>query len=235
MEDATAVLAGTPGSVSGFVPFRNATGAEVTVHEAVVDEAESTRSLVVPVGDVVVGPGEQVRIGVELQLPSQTPPGTYRLGITIADAHVDATAHVSEARDLRLSPDVLVIENHPGLTARRTVVMANEGNVGAHVPGTMTLPLYREDMALTALRAATGARWPTERLDPAPDPVGSIDVTVDGGARVVAPGETEPLDLLVTVPDDLPRDARVLAALPISIRTLLLVFVPAGPAADQPT
>lgn len=229
MRNQTAVLAGAPSAVSGVLPFHNATDTELTITEVSIDETDSTTTLIVPVDRTVVAPGGNARIGVTLTLPPQTAPGEYPLDVTIAEMQVPTTAHVTEARVLGLVPDLLVVENYAGVTARRTMVVANEGNVAVRVPDEVSLPVYREEMALETLRTLASGKLGTRRIAPLPEPVATIDVATDRGARTVAPGEVEAIELLLALPEQLPQHSRFLAAFPISIRTLLIVVVPAGP------
>jgi hypothetical protein len=230
METATAVLAGPPSSLSGFLPFHNGTDATVRIVEVTIADTDTDATLVVPVEETVVGPGQRSRVPVRLPLPPQTAPGAYPLAITVADQQVDATAHVEPAHLVALSPGSLVVDNLPGEKTSVTIVVANEGNVPVHLADVSALPLYREDQALVTLHAiADPARLAElDRLTPLPDPVAELVFTLPAGQQVVAAGETRPVEIVLVVPDELPQTHRFLAALPISVATLLLAVVPAG-------
>lgn len=235
MEQQEVVLAGPPGALRGFVPFQNPGTSPVTLREIEIQRPDVDEPVVIPVDELVVGPGQQRRVGIELEVSPDTPPGAHALQVRLGGVAFEATAHVTESRDLVVTPDALVVEHRPVTSAPRTVVVSNIGNVEAHLPDTMTVPVYREDTALTSLRLGLGAAGAAQRLDPVLEPSGELSVTLEGGGDALAAGEVRRLEVQVTRPDDLATDARYLAALPIATRTLLIVVVPGDAAPGKST
>lgn len=225
-----AVLAGAPDSVSGFVPFHNTTDAEVTVTEVLVDEADSEVSLTVPVDETLVPAGGRARIPVRLTFPPQTAPGPYPLTITVSGEGIPTVGYVAEARLVGLSPDAVIVDSVPKTTSVKHVVVSNQGNVTVFVADFGKVPLYREDTALGTLLpiARDSALDVPSDIDPLPEAAAMIGVAIEGGRVAIPPGETQAVELIVTIPPDLLQTTRYLAALPVSVRTLLLVVVPAG-------
>ena len=231
----SAILAGPPGSVSGFVPFHNLTDDPVIVDQVLIRDPDA-RETTLSIEPMAVGPGQRVRVAVTLFLRPQTPPGAYALEATIAGTTAAVVAHVTEARDFTLSPASLVVDV-AGLSVTKTVVVANEGNVPIFVPDYGDVPLYREEGALITLRAMAGgsALDVQAEIDSLPDPDAVLGVATKGGRVEIAPGETCAVELSITVPPDLSPASRYLAALPVSLRTLLVAVVPGGVEPKQPT
>jgi hypothetical protein len=235
MPTQTVILAGTPGAVSGFLPFHNRTDGPVPITEVTVGDIDTDATMIVPVEHTVVAPGRRVRIPLELTLPPQTTPDAYPLIVTVADTTVEATAYVAESHVLALSPATLIVENRPDTKSSRTLVVANEGNVAMRVPDLDRLPLYREDTALVTLRALADPTLvtPDTRLPPLPEPVGELRVTTRGVGQPIAPGDARAIELVVGVPQGLPQPHRFLAALPLSVATVLVTVVPGGTALER--
>lgn len=221
-------LAGPPRSISGFVPYRNTTSSPVTISDVTIDDDDSDTSLVLPVPETTVEPGRLARIELRLPFPPHAKPGDYPLEITVGESQVAAVAHVAEAHDVGLSPDLLAVPNVPDAVFAKTLVIANEGNVDVDVVEAVELPLYREDVARTTLGRIAASRI----LDPAievqqlPEPQAVLQVVAAGGPRAIPAGATEPVVFHVSVPADLPQSQRWLAGLPIALRTVVLVVMP---------
>jgi len=227
------ILAGPPNSLSGVVPYRNITANAVTIAEVTIDDDDSSITLVVPVAETTVAPGQRHDVAVKLQLPPQTPPGAYPLEITIADEKFPAFAQVAPAHEPGLSPAAIVVENLPGTTVTTSLVIANAGNVDVCVAEFGTVAVFPEDVARTTLvRLATSRQLDDVEIDPLPDATETIDVVPTGGRQVVTPGATRVVELAITLPEGLSQAVRWLAAVPISTRSLLITVVPAGSPSD---
>lgn len=225
-----AILAGPPTSIDGFVTYRNDTGKAVQVSHVTVRDADGDEATI-EVEPVTIGPGRTARIAVRFGLNPQTAPGWYPLEAVVAGATMPMTAYVSPTHVVGISPAVLVIDNVPETTSTQTVVVANNGNVPVFVADFGAVPLYREDAALTTLLAIStrSAATGVPSIEPLPEAAGALSVTTGAGRVEVGPGEVSAMELQIEVPADLEQTTRYLAALPISVRTLLVTLVPSGP------
>ena len=167
---------------------------------------------------------------MRLALDPHTPPGAYPIEVGIAGRTGAATIHIVAAHEVGLTPEVLVVDNLPGVSVVHGIVVANNGNVPVFLADFGAVPLYREDTALTTLLGLVNrSTAATQALEALPDPAASIGVTTKSGRVEIGPGDTTVIDLTIGVPDDLAQSARYLAALPIALRTILITVVPAGP------
>lgn len=223
------VLAGPPTAVSGLLHFKNDTSGALTISEVMVTDPDGVQATLA-VDPITVGPGRNARIPVRLALDPHTPPGAYPVEVGIAERTGAATIHIVAAHEVGLTPDVLVVDNVPGASVVRGIVVANNGNVPAFLADFGAVPLYREDTALTTLLGLVNrSSAATPAIEPLPDAAASIDVTTEAGRVEIGPSDTAVIDLTIGVPDDLAQSARYLAALPIALSTLLIAVVPAGP------
>lgn len=223
------VLAGPPNAVSGLLHFSNDTSGDVEITEVTVTDPDGAQATLA-VDPITVGAGRNARIAVRLALDPQTEPGAYAIEVGIAGRTGPATIHIVAAREVGVTPEVVVVDNIPGASVVQAVVVANNGNVPVYLADFGAVPLYREDTALTTLLGiATRPTSGSPALEPLPDAVASIGVTTESGRVEIAPGDTSVIDLTIGVPDELTQSTRYLAALPIALRTLLITVVPAGP------
>lgn len=230
------VLSGPPDAVSGLVPYLNDTGSPVTIDQIGVDAPDDPApAAAVAVDEVTAPPGATVRIRLGLQVSPLTPPGSYPMVLTVAGSTVEATARVVAAPALRVTPTALVLDGLPAAAVEATVVVSNEGNVPLRLPGALTLPVHREDVALPTLVALV--RDVPDDLDQVTSlsdkSAGTLEVTVDDAGEV-APGSTRTCTCTFSVAKALPASERHVAALPLSVATVLLVVPPAGTASSDP-
>lgn len=238
MSDASAVvLSGLPAAVSGLVPFHNATAQAVIVEEVVIHDPAGSGATRLPIQPVTVPVGETVRIAVELAFQPQTEPGAHPVDVEIAGVSTTVIVHVAEGRSVAISPESLVVDNVPDAATTKTVGVSNQGNVPVFVADFGELPAYREDEALAAVQALarTAPELGRTAAAPLPEPAASLAITTAGGRVEVPPGETRIIELTVTLPPDLAQSSRYLVPIPIAVRTLVLVVVPAGSAPDGPS
>lgn len=224
------ILAGPPTSIDGFVWYRNETDKPVDLSQVMVRDEDGDVATI-GIDPVTVGPGRAARIAVRFSLNPQTAPGAYPLEVVVGGVTTPAAAYLSPTQEVGLSPPVLVIDNVPEASSTVTVVVVNNGNVPVFVADFGDVPLYREDAALTTLlaistRTATSGVPIVEAL---PEPSGSLSVTTGAGRVEIDPGDIATVDLHIGVPVGLDQTTRYLAALPISVRTLLVTLVPCGP------
>lgn len=226
----SAILAGPPGSISGFVPFHNTSSSPQTITDVTVDDEGSSVSLVISVPETVVEPGQRVRLELRMEFPPQTPAAAYPLEITVADTTVPAVAHVAEEHNLGLSPEFIVVPNTPGATIVRSIVIANEGNVDVSVAGVDDLAVYAEDEARSTLArlATTTLLDGSTDIEPLPDRQSTLQVAPAGGTQAISPGATRAVELEITLPEDLPQGGRWLAGWPIALRTAVIAVIPGG-------
>ncbi len=226
---ATPILAGPPAAVSGFIPFENTTGNDVVITQVEMTDSSNNKELI-PVDSVAVPAGKTARIALNLTFQPQTTPDEYQLVATIGGATITVLAQVAESRQLAMSPDALVVDNVSNATVVKPLVVSNEGNVPVYVADFGAVPLYREDAALTTMLAMARPRpdAAAPAIEPLPEKAATLTVSTGSGRIEIPPGEGRKIDLTITVPADLPQTSRYLAALPVSVRTLLVAVVPAG-------
>src|SRR5205823_2812084 len=85
------------------------------------------------ISTVVLRPGQSRRISLKLSLGAHTPPGEYRGEIEVAGRKRPVVYYVTEMLALEISPTTLVIENHPGATIAKQVIISNVGNVPLNI------------------------------------------------------------------------------------------------------
>ncbi len=145
------------GEITLSGPPRNTTG--------VVGETGSQRvvrvELKLPGGPSIqkayVRAGASGRREIQLQLPNDTPPSTYRGEAQVGDATVPVVVHVAPVQQVRVEPRMTPVAAEPGGRAEFEVTISNEGNVPLQIPGEVSLDLdddEGQDLALgRALRA----------------------------------------------------------------------------------
>lgn len=224
------ILAGPPTSIDGFVRFFNDTKATIEVTHVTVRDSDGDEAMI-ELDPVTVAPGRTARLAVRFGLNPQTEPGAYPLEIDVADTTIPVTAQISAAPEVGISPQVLVVDNVPDSSFTQTVVVANNGNVPVFVADFGAVSVYREDQSLTTLLGISTrtAAAPIPSVEALPEPSGTLTVSTGSGRVEIGPGDIVAVQLDIDVPAGLDQTMRHLTLLPISVRTLLVTLVPAGP------
>ena len=254
----TMTLAGTPGKLQHELEFHNGGDERAILRQASFAspqlEEAAGRAAGVLMPTVVLHPGHARRVPIGIMIPSHTPPGRYDGELTVAGEAVPVVVHVVEDYDLEVAPDEIVVESRPGDRTVRQIVCSNKGNVPLVIGEIGALVLDDELTNCRSLRAVTAA-WPDEggqhdAVDRFVDLFvkdgwkkvvehsGVLRVHTVGGPREVAPGESEVVDLEITLPDKLEPRTRYSAFAPLYTTDLTFRIVPVrgrSDAADEPT
>ena len=143
--------------------------------------------------------------------------------------------HVTEDVSFSIEPAELVLPNRPGEKIKKEVVFSNVGNVPLAVRTIGTVVLDEELAHCRALRSA---------LDDVGDSMKNLDdflvalgkrykaiyatlvLKVQNEKLTVAPGETRPVDLTITLPEKMESRSRYTGYAAISTGTLTFTIVP---------
>jgi hypothetical protein len=191
---------------------------------------------------VVLHPGHARRVPISFMIPNHTPPGRYDGELVVAGQAVPVVVHVVENYDLEIAPAEVVLENRPGDRIVRQIVCSNRGNVPLVIGEIGAVVLDDELTNCRSLRAVTAA-WPEkggehDAVDRFVDLFvkdgwkkvvehsGVLRVHTAGGPREIAPGETEVVDLEITLPDRLEPRTRYSAFAPLYTTDLTFLVVP---------
>jgi hypothetical protein len=242
----TLTVAGAPGRVQHQLEFHNGGDERVIVRRAdftspQLEESAGRRPGVL-LPTVVLHPGHARRVPISFMIPSHTPPGRYDGELVVAGQSVDVVVHVVEDYDLEVAPAEVVLESRPGDRTVRQIVCSNRGNVPLVIGEIGAVVLDDELTNCRSLRAVTAA-WPDEggehdAVDRFVDLYvkkgwkkvvehsGVLRVHTVGGPREIAPGETEVVDLEITLPDQLEPRTRYFASAPLYATDLTFLVVP---------
>lgn len=236
------VLVGPPRGVRGEFRLQNPTDRKVIVHEPRVRPATAQRAAATAVlGEVpmvmrriIMRPGQSRPIPVALALDPRTPPGTYDAELEIHGQLRTVVMHVLEEVSLAIAPQGLVLPNHPG-KVRKTVVFTNHGNVPIPVRSLGTVVLDEELVHCRALRGALSDVGETmESLDHFAAALGrryhklyeTLVLKVQNSAVTLEPGQTQAVDLTITLPKGLEARSRYSGYAAISTNNLTFTVVP---------
>ena len=247
--EAPLVLAGPPNAVRGEFRVQNATTEKLSVRDAVLRSAaatgrgkkrlEAAASLLPEAGHVLrrilVRPGQSRPVPVALELDPRTPPGTYHAELMLNDQRRDVVLHVTENVSLEIAPDEIVLPNRAGEKFTRTVVFTNHGNVDVPIRALGTVVLDEELIHCRALRGALADVGDTmESLDDFAVALGkrykqlyeTLVLKVQNHAVTLAPGDTQAVELTITLPEKLEGRSRYTGYAAISTSSLTFVIVP---------
>lgn len=246
--EAPLVLAGPPNAVRGEFRVQNATTEKLSVRDAVLRSAAPTgrgkkrqaaASLLPEAGHVLrrilVRPGQSRPVPVSLELDPRTPPGTYHAELMINDQRREVLVHVTENVALELSPEEIVLPNRAGEKFTRTVVFTNHGNIDIPIRALGTVVLDEELVHCRALRGALADVGDTMKsLDDFAVALGkrykrlyeTLVLKVQNEAVTLAPGDTQAVELTITLPEKLEGRSRYTGYAAISTSSLSFVIVP---------
>jgi hypothetical protein len=194
----------------------------------------------------MIRPGQTGPVSLSLSLDPYTPPGEYQAEVEVAGKLQSVVILVTEKVSLRVSPSELVIENLPGQKITKRVVFTNHGNIPLHIGEFGAIYLDDELLICRTLRAAAAAV--DDELRPLEEYLATIllqgkHVAESSGILRVhnltgdinlQPGETQPVDLEIRVPEGLDKRGRFRGVFALYTTSLSLVIVPSsGPAAPE--
>jgi hypothetical protein len=244
------VLIGPPRGVRGEFRVQNPTERKIIVRQPLLKRAAAaTRgkgaaakaaAAAIPeeslaLRRIVVRPGQSRPVPIALTLDPATPPGTYEAQLDVDGEQRTVLMHITEDASFSISPNELVLPNHPGEKVKKQVVFTNDGNVDLSVRTIGTVVLDEELAHCRALRGALDDVGDTmKNLDDFLVALGkrykaiyaTLVLKVQNDKVTVAPGETTAVDLTITLPEKLEPRSRYTGYAAISTGTLTFTIVP---------
>jgi hypothetical protein len=243
-EDEPLVLAGPPGQLAGRVELHNRSDVDVVLRDAVLSDQNNvltTRPLRQSLSPLVLKPYQERRLPLTLAVDPTTPPGEYRAELELAGQRRPVVLHVTEALDLTVRPQSLVVLNRPGQAQRKRIVITNEGNVAFAIGDIGDVDLEDDLLAYRPARLALEP-WSESAKQDIEGPVLALiriareGAYVEAGASIrtagdkleLAPGETTAVDLEITVRTELLENTRYRGRAPLLTRNLEIIVVASG-------
>lgn len=157
---------------------------------------------------------------MKIPISKTTPPGSHKVDILVEDTLHLATIDVVERLYAIISPSKLYIEAKPGATVEKQIFVRNNGNVPLVFadPGPVILEtnflecrtirdvVRKMDKKETSLEQILCLA--AEKLEELYDEGSSLKVRLQGKPITIAPGESEKIDLVITLPSKLKRPNR---------------------------
>jgi hypothetical protein len=243
------VLVGPPRGVRGEVHLVNSSDEKVIIRKPLMRSmvppargkakagAKAAALLPEPLAlrRITVRPGQTRLVPIVLSLDATTPPGTYQAELDVDGALREVLVHVTEDVSFSIEPRDVVIPNRPGQKIHKQIVVKNTGNVPVIVKTIGALVLDEELAHCRALRGALADVGATlKNLDDFVVALGhhyhdiydKLILKVQNDSTALEPGEIEPIDLTITLPDKLDTRARYSTYAPISTMSLNFTIVP---------
>jgi hypothetical protein len=247
------VLVGPPREIRGEFLVHNPTERKIIVRQPVLKSAAAPAARTkaaaakaakagiaalpetVTLRRIKVRAGQSRPVPLSLTLDPRTPPGTYEAELDVDGEQRSVVVHVTEDVALALSPDEIVLPGRAGEKFEKRVVFTNEGNVPVHVKALGAVVLEDEAAHCRALRGALQDVGDTmKNLDDFAVALGrryralydTIALRVQNDEITVKPGETQAIDLTITLPEKLEKRARYSGTAAISTSTLTFKVVP---------
>jgi hypothetical protein len=239
-------LVGAPGHIPHQLEFHNGGEQRAILRQASLVspeiEAATGQRLGVVMPSVVLHPGQARRVPIRITIPIHTPPGRYDGELFVAGQRVAVVIHVVENYDLDVAPTEVVLENRAGDRTIRQIICTNRGNVPLIIGEIGAVVLDDELTNCRSLRAVTAA-WPDENgqhdaIDRFVDLFvkegwkkvvehsGVLRVHTAGGTHELLPGQTQVVDLEITLPDKLEPRTRYTGVAPLYMSDLTFQIVP---------
>lgn len=243
-ENEPVVFSGPPEELTARIDIHNPSKAKIVLRDAGLRDPTGALRLSTArqaLDPVVLRPDQGESVPVSIAVDPTTPPGEHTAELDLGGRTQKVVLHVAEVLDLTVVPDAFVVINSPGVAQTKRVVVTNEGNVPFTLadPGPAVLrddlpagrvrrvaiePLPgREESDLEALAVAMLAVVREEERGQ-----GRVEVAIGGGEVQLQPGETKPVDLEITLKDELPAGGRYRARVPVLTRDVDIVVVTSG-------
>lgn len=242
----TLTLVGAPGPISHELELHNGGEQRAILRQAAfvspqLEAATGQRPGVV-MPTIVLHPGQARRVPIHITIPIHTSPGRYDGELSVAGQTVEVVIHVVEHYDLDVAPSEVVLENRASDRTVRQIVCTNRGNVPLVIGEIGAVVLDDELTNCRSLRAVTAA-WPDEdgeheAVDRFVDLFvkegwkkvvehsGVLRVHTAGGPQELSPGQTQVVDLEITLPDKLEPRTRYTGVAPLYMSDLTFRIVP---------
>lgn len=242
-EDRPLTLVGSAASLRLPLALRNASSAPQHLAEASLAKVVRTgggpalRGAPVPVLMNLAG-DSVTRTRLRLGLDPATPPGRYEGELALGDLRRPVVIDILPEVKLEIRPAPLLVDAALGAAQSFEAAVENQGNVPLTIDAAGGYPLG-EEVAIPPPGDRPplhlGLPGPFEAARPNLVHAGVLELRQPGGARRLAPGETQVLTLELSLPDGLRPAARYHAFVPLYANDLHLVIVTATkPAAAPP-
>jgi hypothetical protein len=248
-EEEPLVLTGPPSALSGSVELHNRGEATVVLRDAGLSDPSGVvmfRRLRSALPPIVLRPHQERRVPLTVAVASHTPPGEYRAELKIAGRSRPVVLCVVEAFELNVLPQTLVVLNLPGRTQHKRVIATNRGNVAFAFGDIGEVDLEDDVTADRGARIALQPWWEIVGKNVSGPVLALIKIDHEGSYRPaglsvrrlggklnLAPGETVPIDLEITVRAELPQNSRYRGRAPLLTSDLEFVVVSAGDSAEM--
>lgn len=240
------VLAGPPGELTGRIQVRNPGDVKVVLRDAGLKDPSGVLALPSSrhvLQTVVLQPDQGGSIPLSVAIDPSTPPGEYRAELNLVGQTRPVLLQVTEFFHLKVLPRSLVVINQPDLRQTKQLVITNDGNVAFTIADSARVDLWNDSPRDRVIRVVIEPSPVTDNPDfqalvvalrtalaDEHARLGSLEVSIPGGPVEVHPGETQAVELEITVPQELPPDRRYRGQLPI-LTADLDIFVVASAAA----
>ena len=244
--DKPLVFAGPPRAVRGELRLLNTTDDKVIIHTPLMRAAPAARAKAaaaavaplpdaVPLRRIIVRGGQTRVVPLMLNLAPTTPPGTYHAEIDV-DGHLQpVVVHVTEDVAFSIEPSTVVVPNRPGEKVKKQIIVTNSGNVAVSMKSIGAVVLDDELAHCKALRGAlrdVGAKM--TKLDDFVTALGrryhdlyeTLTLKVQNENTTVDPGDTQAVDLTITVPEKLNARTRYTGYAAVSTQSVSFVVTP---------
>ena len=245
-EEQPVILAGAPDDLEGQLFLQNAGQERLTLRDLRVRQVAVGRKVprIIPdaasfqSASIVLEPGQQQRVPVNLSLDKHTPPGDYTAELDAAGETRSVIIHVVESVDLDLEPRELVIDNQPGETVRKRVVISNQGNVPLMIGdlgeilldddrhNQRVLHVFLDSIGAEPHTLAEYAALLLQESRQVIEEAGVLQVTCIGSPYVLNPGDTQLIELEIILPPGLVANRRYKGRAAIYTDSLDFVVVP---------
>lgn len=193
---------GIPASLTGVVPDREDPGGDVRVSLRRPGDKDALEAMVSPDPDPRI---------LRLSLPAEVGPGTYEGTLLMGGKKRAVQVEVEAAPGLRVVPEQLRVEAHPGDMVGADLILINTGNVPVLLRGVQAFGIFMAGGVEQALHRAYVDRLEGDRkrVDVIADNLaeahpGLVKMKIQEGAGELAAGELR--EVAVTL--DIPAGAR---------------------------
>jgi hypothetical protein len=230
-DDEPVVFYGPPARLRGTLRLHNGSSEKVKLNAATLDLPNLRGPARQPLGQLpLVGrvyPNQQARVPVVLNLDPGTPPGTYEGTVGVGTQRQRVRVHVTEEVGLQVQPTSVSLFTEGDLIFPREFVVENTGNVPLRLGSECIVPLVDTSELLVGIRRGLRGACEAEEVEDvlksilcewSRQQVGTLSVQRED--ITLKPGETRPLTIAFTLPQDLQRFRRYVADLPLYTASL---------------
>lgn len=231
-------LSGPPTQLHGHITLSNHASEAILVRELPMKRFGKEALLQAGLSlNAPLSPGENRRQSLNVSLPANTAPGTYRQKIMVGGEDKTLTMIVQETLEIELIPEsLLFVGIAPGMSHTKEVVLANKGNVPFSIPVlrhnmSLDMDLVCRNLSMALKETPDGDSKAT--MDAffkglKKDLTDWIEVRIKESGTVVAPGESVVLHITFILPKDINPNREYEGDLRILDQLLSYIIIP-GP------